>query len=484
MSSLQLTKKEEKFINDLFTKLGNIKRTRKSYAKTIKLKKTNANMIHGGSPITKSSSNVDLVVPLRSDVIDSVETLHDIAHKSGVKRIIIDSDLSNPQMVNDFKKHIMDAITKLETGNHDVKLSSTDLQLLSMFVAFKDLKNDTSTMAQQVSQQSTSKSKSVSAAMMAVDSTMHDISTLDEMYLNGTATNLTIEMFTTIINLMSRLCGMMQVLKQSRVTNFLIGVCSFIVITLSKLILIVIQSTLGKLFMMGMFVKLYRESNPYAVFIGNAAIKVGTHLITRAGLSTEDIQAAVNVHLTKMGKSMEQYVIDNLPKLITIPAISSFFSSIINTSLSSPEIIKSLGLQIGSNINVAPAINGAVASALNNAGPELVSKIMDGTTTAVNKVMSSQIPLLMEGVTTTVELTMQNVGINSLAPAIQNAVSAAVQTSTMNTMTSQMVSTAMTPMLKYGFEMIGNYMGVYGAGEAVGLLTNHGGSTNTMKVTM
>jgi hypothetical protein len=280
------------------------------------------------------------------------------------------------------------------------------------------------------------------------------------------------------------------------IMSALYSVASFIIFSLFKLFKLLLNTKVGKLFLIYQFIILYKNNNVFAVFIANALLNL---------LKIVDRNLGISSYVMSCIEEIKQSLIDYLPKLLTSASIAGILNSAITSALSSPTVlsqfINSLAPEISSQIlrSALPAISNELSQVLTNAAPEIAQQIANGVTTSLSGTLSGAItgaitegtahlasglaaelaPALIEGLTEGLTTGVSEVITRAVPALIENAVVESgrqlIQHQTQSALTASFSSLA----LKLGVQTVGSYFGVPVTG--LNLLTNSGGSNKKTK---
>jgi hypothetical protein len=266
------------------------------------------------------------------------------------------------------------------------------------------------------------------------------------------------------------------------------SVASFILFCLFKIFTFLLNTKVGKLFLVYQFIVLYRANNSVAVFIANALLKL---------LKIVDANTGFSEYATSCIETAKQILIDNLPELLKNSSIAALLTTAISSALSSPTVltqfIGSLAPQVSSQIisSALPAITNGLAETLANATPQIAAQIAqgiaptltlaitEGTAGLATNIAAELTPVLIQGVTTG----MAGVITTAMPPLIENAIVESgkllIQAQAASTLTNSMTTSFTNLALTVGAQAVGSYFGV--PIPVQGLLTNGGGSNKKNK---
>jgi hypothetical protein len=261
------------------------------------------------------------------------------------------------------------------------------------------------------------------------------------------------------------------------IMSALYSVASFIIFSLFKLFTFLLNTKIGKLFLIYQFIILYKNNNVFAVFIANTLLNL---------LKIVDKNLGISSYVMSCIEKIKQSLIDYLPQLLTSASIGGILNSAIMEALSSQTVLRqfvsTLSPEISSQIlnRALPTISNELSQVLTNAAPQIAQQIANGLRTSITGAItegtthlaSELAPALIEGLTNSVGEV-----ITTTVPAlIENAVVEGgrqlVHHQAQNAVTNGITNLALT----YGAQAIGSYFGV-----PQSLLTNRGGSNKKTK---
>jgi len=494
------------------------------------------------------NDDIDTPVPLND------KNCHDVMRAQklmfGTRNLtinVVPSSSAPSQDINAmFSQHITSLLNNIGT-KAAIDLTPEELSALSLFINFKSLNpqinaaasitsqslnNVTKMPNQTLNEDSKSKEneemvsnvlRNVSESLNFVESQVlvlrkvtqnatQDIATVSQLYQSGaTSEDISSESTSAFINQIGYLSMIFNLIAcyKNRLNEFgtnlkssnpvifsimsaLYSVASFIIFSLFKLFTFLLNTKIGKLFLIYQFIILYKNNNVFAVFIANVLLNLLKIVDTTLGISS---------YVMSCIEGIKQSLIDYLPQLLTSASIVGILNSALTSALSSPTVLRqfvnSLAPEISSQVlrNALPAISNELLQVLTNAAPEIAQQIANGVTTSLSGTLSGAItgaitegtthlaselvaelaPALIEGLTTGVSEV-----ITTTVPAlIENAVveggKQLLQHQAQSAITTRVSNLALT----YGVQVIGSYFGV--PVQGLNLLTNSGGSNKKTK---
>jgi len=467
----------EQFILNFFNKIDTI------------LEKKGGKKIQKGSgkddddlnlPVTLENDTQNLLNELSSS-IQSDETL-----KSNVRiQVGPSQNIPDDKLNEEFKNHLQLIINNIKT-KPTIDMSPEELQVLSLFVSFKNMKSDVNNASNivtkslstvsQMSQtdkviieddKSTENIKLVGVLLEKVkgntdlvdkqiqtietvlNSAVGDINTLTTLYETNSSpseiSSASLSVFTNSLGYLSFLFNLLLCYKnrvgdysnklktQNPVMYFIISsiyTCiSFIMFIIFKIFIFLINSKIGKIYILIVFIKLYKDDNQFAVFIANTILKL---------LSIADSHIGASIYINNCIEQAKQSVINSIPVLLTSGVINNLLKSTIQSALLDPTILASfiqkLTPELSSQIiqqslpilsqglsdamaSSTPQLVNAVTQSISYATPQLVGAITESTLSLSQNIASELAPVLIEGISISVT---ENVGnlVTSSATAL------------------------------------------------------------------
>jgi len=467
----------EQFILNFFNKIDTI------------LEKKGGKKIQKGSgkddddlnlPVTLENDTQNLLNELSSS-IQSDETL-----KSNVRiQVGPSQNIPDDKLNEEFKNHLQLIINNIKT-KPTIDMSPEELQVLSLFVSFKNMKSDVNNASNivtkslstvsQMSQtdkviieddKSTENIKLVGVLLEKVkgntdlvdkqiqtietvlNSAVGDINTLTTLYETNSSpseiSSASLSVFTNSLGYLSFLFNLLLCYKnrvgdysnklktQNPVMYFIISsiyTCiSFIMFIIFKIFIFLINSKIGKIYILIVFIKLYKDDNQFAVFIANTILKL---------LSIADSHIGASIYINNCIEQAKQSVINSIPVLLTSGVINNLLKSTIQSALLDPTILASfiqkLTPELSSQIiqqslpilsqglsdamaSSTPQLVNAVTQSISYATPQLVGAITESTLSLSQNIASELAPVLIEGISVSVT---ENVGslVTSSATAL------------------------------------------------------------------
>jgi len=196
-----------------------------------------------------------------------------------------------------------------------------------------------------------------------------------------------------------------------------------------KIFIFLINSKIGKIYILIVFIKLYKDDNQFAVFIANTILKL---------LSIADSHIGASIYINNCIEQAKQSVINSIPVLLTSGVINNLLKSTIQSALLDPTILASfiqkLTPELSSQIiqqslpilsqglsdamaSSTPQLVNAVTQSISYATPQLVGAITESTLSLSQNIASELAPVLIEGISISVT---ENVGnlVTSSATAL------------------------------------------------------------------
>jgi hypothetical protein len=431
-------------------------------------------------PVTLDNDTQNLLNELSGN-IQSDETL-----QSNVKIQVAQSqNIPDDKLNEDFKNHIQLIINNIKT-KPTIDMSPEELQVLSLFVSFKNMKSDVTNASNivkkslsTVSQMSQTDKviieddksneniklvgvllekvegntdlvdKQIQTMDTILNSAVGDISTLTTLYETNSSpseiSSASLSVFTNSLGYLSFLFNLLLCYKnrvgdysnklktQNPIIYFIISsiyTCiSFIMFIIFKIFIFLINSKIGKIYILIVFIKLYKDDNQFAVFIANTILKL---------MSIADSHIGASIYINNCIEQAKQSVINSIPVLLTSGVINNLLKSTIQSALLDPTILASfiqkLTPELSSQIiqqslpilsqglsdamaSSTPQLVNAVTQSISYATPQLVGAITESTLSLSQNIASELAPVLIEGISVSVT---ENVGslVTSSATAL------------------------------------------------------------------
>lgn len=454
-------------------------------------------------PVPLDTQNIQLVNELKEKVgkRQSLNLVQSASSEEISQPITADYDR---QVNTKFAEHIKSLIETIGSKTA-LEMTPEELQIMSLYINYKSLNPEISIASNIVNKEANNLLKMNTTTMVEVkkqvqvikdvtDNTIKEIEHLSTLYENKTSSlQISSQSTSCFVNLMGRLTVLLSTLSnyKNKIKTFnnklkndnpaifyvikaLYSSISFILFALFKIFTFLLNSWYGKVFLMYCFIVLYKNNNFIAVFLANMFMKLLT-------IADEFIGASeyVNSCIT----SIQQYVVDSIPTLLSNAVISGLLKSTLIEALSDSTVLARFANHIAPKISeqilerALPTITDAVLQSAPELAQQITPMVLEGAKQGAieaSSIIAEQVaPLLIEGITHTVETTA--------IPLLENAVTTTVTTAVTTTMTEIAKDTATAAAtdamyksvtnvaFKYGVTAIADYFGI---GEPVRAITN------------
>jgi hypothetical protein len=532
----------QKFVLDFFNKIDNILEEKKGGKRKTRINiNKNRNKKQKGSG---KDGELDLPVPLNDksifDVIQLQETIQSSPSlETSIKiEILPPKNISDNDVAAEFSNHIKFILENIQ-NKPAIEMSPEELQILSLFINYNKLKTDTvsasstalstlsqtkqlpqeqkvviedgnseenlqlvSTLLKNVSGPSDLVDKQVESMENITENAVKDITTLSNLYESkASAEEISSASTSSFLNLFGYLSFLFSLLVcyKNRINEYgttlktknpiiyfimssIYSCISFVLFLIFKLFMFLINTKIGKIYLLFVFLKLYRENNVIAVFVANTIIKL---------ISIADKGLGASAHVNMCIEKAKQILIDNIPNLLTNDSIKSLLTSVISTALINPTVlanfISSLSPELSSQIiqQALPAITQGLTDSISHATPQMIQALTQGVASQVGPQIVGAItegtaslaselgPALIEGITHGIS---SNVG-TMITDVATNAVTTAVTEVGKNMAQQQLTSSIVTTASKTALTLVAQGVSYYLTGDtsAANLLTNSGG---------
>jgi hypothetical protein len=244
------------------------------------------------------------------------------------------------------------------------------------------------------------------------------------------------------------------------------------------------NTRIGRLYILFVFLKLYKENNTVAVFIANTIVQL-------IGMVDKSLGASEYINVFMI--NTQKILINSIPNLLNNESIKALLSSSIASALMNPTVlanfINSLTPELSSQIiqQSIPIISESLKDTITGATPEMIQAITQGITqqigpqilTAITEgtanMASELAPSLIEGISTTVTGNVQSMVTNAATTAITEAGKNMAQ----QQITGSIINGVSNVALTYGAQFVSYYL--TGDTNAANLITNSVGGKRTRK---
>lgn len=296
------------------------------------------------------------------------------------------NDLDNLlSKINNIREKI---ITNNENDNLNLVLSPNEIKLLATIKIMDDLSDEKSEVKSYIENKiETEKEKGkvnadnlvlVNIVNKMIDGTIRKI---DKIVNSQTPTIPFIGLFFQLLIYLWVAFKILSVYKNKIKNNPIVKIIyygiSFILFYIYKIFFCLINTKVGKLFLIALFIHLYRTNNKIAEFIVNGIITL-TRIV--------DKNIGVSVYIQECFTAVELYITNNINRLLNSPQLKIFIASIVSMFYSDflKRLLESNEMQeiLTNNLkeafaNTTPEILYAVRDAVANTTPEIMYSVHD-----------------------------------------------------------------------------------------------------------
>jgi hypothetical protein len=253
------------------------------------------------------------------------------------------------------------------------------------------------------------------------------------------------------------------------IMSLLYSTFAFVLFCLFKTFTFLLNSKLGKIFLLYEFIILYKNNNTVAVFIANSIIKL---------MKIVDRNVGVSIYVESCLNAAKDIFMEALPSLLSNASIVGLLSSSLTSALSSPEIaakfINSLAPELSSKIleGALPTLSSATLEAIQSSTPQLIEGVTQGLMPAVTSGVSDIItqttidlardmtPALIEGVSTNVMSETSIIVNQAIQNSVGNIVTEISKNAAMNSATNTAYNMLSNIAFQYATPAIASYLGL------------------------
>ena len=525
-------------INNIIEKKGGKRKNKFAYKKILKKQKGGVNDGELDLPVPLNDRDIFDIIQLQN----TIQTNPSLKQNTTIN-IISSTNLADEDIVDEFTKHIKLILENINTNpKAAIDMTPEELQIFSLYLSYKNLASDTR-VASSILDNSLSQINSLSAEEKVIiedSSTQENLTLSSNLYKNiSGANNLTDKIEESIdtikenankeintitilykdgaspqeissastssfLNLFGYLSFLFSLLScfQNRLSDYnnntlktknpilysIISVIyttiSFILFCIGKIFMFLWNTRIGRLYILFVFLKLYKENNSVAVFIANTIVQL-------IGMVDKSLGASeyINVFMINIQKTL----INSIPNLLNNESVKALLSSSIASALMNPTVLanfmNSLTHELSSQIiqQSIPIISESLKDTISNATPEMIQTITQGISqqigpqilTAITEgtanMASELAPSLIEGISTTVTGNVQSMVTNAATTAITEAGKNMAQ----QQITGSIINGVSNVALTYGAQFVSYYL--TGDTNAANLITNSVGGKRTIK---
>jgi hypothetical protein len=535
----------QQFISTFFNKINNIIEKKGGKRKNkFTYKKQNKKQKGGGKdneldlPVPLNDRDIYDIIQLQKTI-----QKNPLLKQNTTIHITSSTNVNDEDIVDEFTKHIKLILENINTKpKAAIDMTPEELQIFSLYLSYKNLTSDTR-VASSILDNSLSKINSLSSedkVMMEDSSTQENLTLTSNLYknING-SNNLTDKIEESIdtikenvnkeintitilykdgassqeissastssfLNLFGYLSFLFTLLScfKNRLTDYnnntlktknpilysilsvIYTTISFILFCIGKIFMFLWNTRIGRLYILFVFLKLYKENNTVAVFIANTIVQLISMIDKSLGTSEY-----INVFMINTQKTL----INSIPNLLNNESIKALLSSSIASALMNPTVLanfmNSLTPELSSQIiqQSIPIISESLKDTISNATPEMIQTITQGisqqigpqiisTITQGTSTLASELaPSLIEGISATVTSNVQGIVTNAATTAISEAGKNMAQ----QQITGSIINGVSNVALTYGAQIVSYYL--TGDTSAAKLITNSVGGKRTRK---
>ena len=540
------TNDSQQFISTFFNKINNIlekkggKRKNKFTCKKKIYKKQKAGGLDGDLDLPVPLNDKDLF-----DLIQLKQTIQSNENiKNNIKINISPSkNLSDDKIVEEFSNHIKLILENLKFNPKPaINMTSEELQVLSLYLNYKTLITDNQ-VASSILDNSLSNLnliseedkilkeddnsvenltmgadlfKNISGSEILTDkieesivsikeNVNKDLNNISTLYTNNSSPEeISSASTSTFLNLFGKLSFLLNILFcfKNRFSDFnnktlktknpilyyiislLYTSISYILFCIGKIFMFLWNTRIGKIYILFVFLKLYKENNSIAVFIANTIVQL---------ISLVDKSLGTSTYINEFILTTQNNLISILPSLLNNESIKALLSSSIASALMNPTVLanfmNSLTPDLSSQIiqQSIPIISESLKETLSNATPEMIQTITQGISQQVGpqiigaisqgtaNIAAELAPSLIEGISTSVTGNVQSMVTNAATTAITEAGKNLAQ----QQITGNLINGVSKVALTYGAQIVSYYL--TGDTNTANLITNSIGGEKTRK---
>jgi len=535
----------QKFITTFFNKINNIiekkggKRKNKSSSRK-KYKRQKAGGKNGelDLPIPLNDKDIYDILQLKQ----AIQSNSSLANNTKINISSSNNNLENVDNVEEFTQHIKLILQNIKLNPKPViDMTPEELQIFSLYLSYTKLESDiqiassilddslsnikslsdyektmiedessqenlslSSTLYKNISGSNNLTDKMEESIVSIKDNVNKDIKNLTNLYKNGASpeeissasTSSFLNLFGYLSFLFSllgcfqnRLSEYNQSLKSKNpiiyaIISIIYSSISFILFCIGKIFMFLWNTRIGRLYILFVFLKLYKENNSIAVFIANIIVQL---------IGMVDKSLGASTYINEFIKTTQTILISSLPTLLNNDTIKALLSSSIASALMNPTVLanfmNSLTPELSSQIiqQSLPILSESLKDTITNATPEMIQTITQGISQQVGPQIISAItqgtanmaselaPSLIEGISTTVSGNMQSMVTNAATTAITEAGKNMAQ----QQITGSILNGVSNVALSYGAQIVSYYL--TGDTSSANLITNSIGGKKTKK---
>lgn len=262
-------------------------------------KRTRSSAAKGGAGDDDDNVGLELPVTMTKTDQEIAAAAEDALEHARKGRIIVTASGETGDVMSAFREHMNAAILAFESRGAAapaIEMSVTDLQILAMYKSFKDnyvsiravkptfasMATDTGTDAEE--------DAAMAAAAAAEDArqrTYADMEHMNDEYSRGSPEEMLELTCTLFFSLLHRVFSLVQYLaitgQRSAAGKLLLRTVAYLFSLLANLTIYLLQTRLGRVFVVGFFLMAYHNNNSIAVFIANVIKTIVGKIMTLSG---------------------------------------------------------------------------------------------------------------------------------------------------------------------------------------------------------
>jgi len=495
-------------------------------------------------PIPLNDKNILDIIQLKKNIESNPSLLN--SKINILPSLPINNNNNNNEIINEFTNQIKNSLENILNNPKDkINMSVYELQIFTLYLSYKNLSSD-SKIASSIVEKLKVENQNISVNNMdennnlelveklytniqitnnidsnsnnniieKIENSLDIINTNIENDINNVSisyenNNSPTELSSTSLSSFSNLFGYLSFLFslilcfKNKISSFntttfksnnplLYNILYYIQITIAKtlfaigkLFLFIWNTRLGQIFLLIIFLKLYKENNTIAVFIANSIVQLISLIYKSTGL---------NDYVYVFMENTKNALINSLPSLLNNETVKALLTSSIVSALINPSVLANFMNNLSPEIIAAslPIIKEGLKETLLNASPEMVQMITQGIANKFGadftiELAQSLAPTLIEGITTSVTGNVQNLITNYAAEtattmgtqAATTVIAEYTKTLANQQLQSSIINGMSTVALNYGAQAVSYFL--TGDTTAANLITNNYGGKKTKK---
>lgn len=534
-------------INNIIEKKNGGKRKNKFSNKAFIKKQKGGTIINElDLPISLNDKNILDIIQLKKNINSNPSVLN---NKINIFPSLPINNNNNNEIINEFTNQIKNSLENILNNPKDkINMTVYELQIFTLYLSYKNLSSD-SKIASAIVEKSKEENENISInnnnnieennnlelveklfsniqitnnmdsnsnsnVIEKIENSLdiinknieNDINNVAISYENNNSpteiSSVSLSSFSNLFGYLSFLFSLLLCFK-NKISSFnstsfksnnpvLYNILYYIQITISKtlfgigkLFLFIWNTRLGQIFLLIIFLKLYKENNTIAVFIANSIVQLISLIYKSTG---------INDYVTVFMENTKNALINSLPSLLNNEAIKALLTSSIVSALINPSVLANFMNNLSPEIIAAslPIIKEGLKETLLNASPEMVQMITQGIANKFGpdftiELAQSLAPTLIEGITTSVTGNVQNLITNYAAEtattmgtqAATTVIAEYTKTLANQQLQSSIINGMSSVALNYGAQAVSFFL--TGDTTAANLITNNYGGKKTKK---